>query len=406
MRDVASLSLFIHALPDDQLSSWWWGEFEPTTAWLQTAARLRALHHLDSVQTCQLVSALADYEDPDRWRVQLLDDGEYDGADTEILAAARSDLNNGAAEDIRHQGIPNGPNTALTELIRSATTSVRAHLPDTTSISDWQSFLTMLSRIWGDEWVLRRAVATAPADIDLMAIASNASNQALTDAARTEASYRHHKDDSAWWHELFLATATPAEQMLRLIAAFGHTRTSAFVELGPTIDRLVHALSPKHFRIVEQALRRGHDTHSGRSLNIADALRLQQLTLSGRTLWLAWIVGSDSTRERIATRLEPQLRDVFLAGTADGRPAVEAAGTPRKMKLSTFIGARQALPSGEWAGRARLATMSTTISKAVLRDPDQWPVDVVQLALDKMSIHAAERTLPLSAIAENSNWFS
>ncbi|OZC62010.1 HNH endonuclease [Rhodococcus sp. 15-725-2-2b] len=405
MRDAASLSLFAHAVPDDQLSSWWWGEFEPTTAWLQTAARLRALHNLDSVQTHQLISALTDYEDPGNWRVQLLNDGEYDDADTDILDAARNDLNNGAAEGIRHQWIPDGPNTSLTDLIHSATT-VRTHLPDTASTSDWQSSLEAHSRTWGDGWVLRRAVASAPNNIDLMDIASNARTQALTDAARAEASYRHHKDDPTWWQDEFLSITTPIEQMLRLIAAFGHTRTSTFVELGPTIDRLVHTLLPKHFRTVEQALRRDHEFHSIRGLNIADALRLQQLTLSGRTLWLAWIVGSDLTRERVTTRLSPELRDVFLAGTADGRPAVEAAGTPRKIKLDTFIGARRELPSGEWAGRARLATMSTTISKAVLRDPDQWPVDVVQLALDKMSMYAAERALPLSSLADNSNWFS
>lgn len=404
MRDAAALSLFAHAVPDDHLSSWWWDQYEPTAAWLQTAACLRAVRTLDSVQTRQLVSALADYEDPDRWRVQLLDDGEYADADTEILNVARVDLNNGAAASIPSRWSPDGPNTALTELIHSA--ERRSFLHDSSPTSHWQWFFTKLSHRWGDGWVLRRAVATTPAGIDLLAIASDAPTQAVTDAARTEASYRQHKDDPAWWHALFLSATTPTEQMLRLIAAFGHTRARTFVEIGPTIDRLVRSLSPKHFRTVEHALRRDHGEHYIRDLGIADAVRLQQLTLSGRTLWLAWIVGSDLTRERITTRLAPELRDVFVAGTTYGGHAVEAAKTPRKIKLDTFVGARRELPSGEWAGRSRLASMSTTISKAVLRDPDQWPPDIVQLALDKTSIQAAERTLPLSVLAENNNWFS
>ncbi|MFJ2553402.1 HNH endonuclease [Microbacterium sp. NPDC087591] len=429
IRHAIARSLDAHAMPDDDIASWWWERFEATTAWLQTAADLRALPQPDPRRLDQLHSIVAEADGEHDWLVDILAEGGYNGQDEQILNRARSDLNEGAAEGATHR-VETSP---LTDLINAATTTLsnprrklptpalpprpgpkhtatgstaaNAVTPSTSTTIDWDQHLATIADAWGDGWILRRVVATVPTDVDLSAVAARARTAALTEAAGIEASYRQNRGDAAWWRTHLAALTSPRDKMLAVIGILEQARTSVVIELSTAIDDLVQTFDSKRYRAVELSLQRDAAGHRVRSLDLQDALRLQQVNFSGRTLWLIWTIGTESTRERVAIRLEPTLRDLLVAGTSDARTAVIAACKTRKQKLEIFKGSRYALPPGGWANQARLASITPSVAKSILEDPGEWPADLVQIATDKLAARRAERTPALAETAASNRWF-
>nr|AXV46306.1 HNH endonuclease, ATP-binding protein [Arthrobacter sp.] len=434
VREAAARSLAAHAVPEDTLTAWWWKKFEPSLAWLRTAAHLGALTNLRPEQTDQLSSALAADSDSRAWAIDLLLTGGYDGTDDAVEQVMIDSLNNGSAETVEarptvtnlevlaacasdvlagpftttlrfsQQRTSPGRSQAATR-IEQASQSLRSDPCGPSSSADWDQYLSTVADAWGDGWVLRRAVSMSPATIDLSSISIRTQSAPLTTAAQTEANYRENKSKAAWWREHFTTTSSQLELMLGVLALLKVARTSVIIDLADVLDTVVHGFDVKQFQTVERALHREAISGQGRTLNMQEALRLRKVDLSGRLLWLVWIVANDSTRDRIPLHLEEDLQDVFLAGTANGRAAVAAARTTRKLKVDIFNGARDSLPLGGWADQAQVAPMTLKTARLIIEGPDAWPADLVQLAVDKLGARAATRTPPLADLSAEKRWF-
>jgi hypothetical protein len=432
-KSVAS-SLASHAIPEDAITAWWWKKFNPSLTWLNTAAQLRAFTNLSPEQTAQLANTITADNNSQVWTSDLLLMGGYNGTEDAIAQAVVDSLNDGSAEatnahitatdigdlaycaadvlagpDTRlHRISPKRPSTErsrTTARIKQASLALRNNHSEVSSAQDWEQYLSVVAEAWGDGWVLRRAVAITPTTIDLLPIATRTRSAVLTAATRAEASYRDHKSDVVWWKNHFASMTNQYELMLGVLALLEQARTPVIIELASVLDAVVRELEPKRFRAVERTLRRNAAMGRVRRLDLQEALRLRKVSFSGRVLWLVWVIATDSTRERIPVHLEPDLQDVFLAGVADGRGAVAAAQTTRKLKLDNFNGAREALPVGGWADQTRLTSMTPKMAEAILNEPSSWPADLVQIAVDKLGTRASTRTPPLAEIAASNRWF-
>lgn len=434
IQESAARSLAAHAVPEDALPAWWWEKFEPTVAWLQTAAQLGTLTDLNRDQTVQLNDALTSMTDPRTWVTEILVTGGYDGADnaleqamvdslndgsaevvdsriaitnTEILAACASDVLTGPYKSTLHispKRASTGHSTTTARILQISQ-SLRNVPLGPSSLQNWDDYLSDIADAWGDGWILRRAVSMVPSEIDLLSIANRTKRGALITAVRTEAGYRNNKSNADWWRDYFTSTTNQWELMLGVVALLEQARSSVVVDLAGVLDDVVRGFDAKRFQTVERCLFRDAASRRIRSLDLQEALRLRKVDLSGRVLWLVWIIANDSTRDRVPPHLEGNLQDVFIAGVADGRAAVVAARTTRKVKIEIFNGARDALPIGGWADQARMSSMTRKLAKAVLEEPDKWPADLVQLAADKLGTLAATHTPPLAELATINRWF-
>jgi hypothetical protein len=431
-RQALAQSLLAHARGDDNIPTWWWSQFAPTTDWLVTAADLGAFAGLDSMRTTQLRAAHAEVPVPHSWWTDLLIRGGYDGSDEKVVALVLNDLNSGAAETARFFAddtplaiLVTGAAAALAGALRpglrepspgsidpnasvgrvlTATTKLRV-LGDPTRWEDWDERLGVLAEAWGDGWVLRRATAIVPNGVDLVGVATRATSDPLRVAARREAQFRAHAADAGWWAGELSAAHDPGAQALALIAVLERARGAVVTALCEQIDTMVHGLEPKRFRAVEEALLAGTVFHRSRALDVHDDIRLGRLKVSGRSLWLIWMVGGDSTREWISANFDRNLQDALLAGTGQGRRAITATPSTRRLKLDTFEGMRTSLPPGGWAAEGRLASLTSNRAKEFLLNPGRWPADLVQLAADHLADASALKVPALADVAATDKWF-
>ncbi|WP_241986696.1 NACHT domain-containing protein [Cryobacterium fucosi] len=432
VRSLAEQSLHAHGVAEDDLSGWWWEHFKPTDEWLQTASHLGVLSGLSADRIGRLRDVMDASADLSEWSAELLLNGGYDDNDDPIAHSVVRSLNQGYAETAERLSlgtdaavlvscaadvlagpfvttqIPAVRTSRLSELAVRVLEGTRALRTDHSRVetdNDWLEYLTAIANIWGDGWVLRRAVSMTPDAVDLALIALRTQNDALTRAGHVEADYRTHKADADWWQEKLKKKTDQTSLALMIIALLTTARSNVIMVLASNLESALANVGPKMFRAIERALHRDAAARRVRPLDLSEALRLQHVSLSGRALWLAWIIGSDSTRERIPARLEPEIRDVFLAGTYDGRAVVNAARSTRKLKLETFFGARFSMPVGGWADPAHLVTMPIKTAQSILESPGEWPADLVQIAVDKLGSRAAARARPLAEVATSNRWF-
>ncbi|WP_258067233.1 NACHT domain-containing NTPase [Arthrobacter sp. GMC3] len=434
LRDIVGRSLLAHAGAEDRLTEWWWAKFEPTGAWLRTAAQLACLRNLNAEQTVQLETVLASVTDPRTWSTDLLLTSGYDSANEAIEHAVLACLNDGSAEIFEpHAALTNievlaacassileGPYTSppnIAPLRVSATISQttgrieRAVHPTLTDSagpparSDWNGYLGSVAEAWGDGWVLRRAVSMLPSSIALSSIASGATSAALSAAARSEADYRDNKSNPTWWRKHFDSIDDKRGQMLSVLALLELARTSVIVDLATVLDSVVLGFDAKRFRVMERALKRDAASRRIRLLDLHEELRLRKVKLSGRVLWLIWIIANESTRDRLPIHLEAGLQDIFQAGVLDGRTVLAATLSNKKRKLEIFRGTRDVFPLGGWLDQTQISSMSQAAAKLVLQHPGDWPPDIVQMAVDRLGTLAETRTPPLADIAVRNHWF-
>lgn len=431
-RRIAARSLRAQANADADLSGWWWERFQATTEWLDTGSRLGVFSKLTANQTCQLTEALSQVTSSDEWLAHLLVDGGYDGADEGITQFIIDSLNAGGAETsdwqepttdasvltgcaakmvagpYAHAATTNmpldAPRSTASALIEESTLSLR-QLSESDSDLDWVRYLSVLFGVWGDGWILRRAVSMVPESTDLSLLALRTSQERLAGAIQNEADYREHKADADWWRARLERANDQVDKALTILALLETARTTAIITVAKTLDSVVGALDSKRFRACERALERARSSHRSRPLDLSEALRLRQISLSGRSLWFIWVIGSDSTRDRIPVHLEADLEDALSAGPEDGYAVVRAATSKRKINLNVFAGTRESLPAGGWDEQKHLSSMTLKIAQSVLGNPGGWPADVVQIAVDKIGSRAANRTPPLSEVASTYRWF-
>lgn len=431
VRAAAAASLVGHATDTDDVHAWWWQQFAPTERWLRTATALGLLSSLPVQNESQLAQALRRPTSGSLSLTGLLVQGGYDGHDERILAAVRADLNEGGGELLGSQRgesdlalLVRGARGYL-EIGRSTAGPVRAASaarprsgiardvqvsslalaqgpPDPRSPAEWPRWLSPVAQAWGRGWVLSRTVAASPQELDLSMVAAIAQDPSLVEAAQIEASIRSRRGDKDWWRAHLAEVDTPHSRMLAIVRILESAHGSVVAELGHDVDSLVNELAPNQYAVIESVLRNGRST---RALDVQEALRLRRLDLSGRTLWLVWLIGTDMTKNRAELQIQASLGDVLLSGIADARQAVSTASGSKKLKVDVFEDTRRCLPPGGLVDGARFAAMQQPLARRVLEEPHRWPPDVVQIAIDRLTTRMATRTKPLMELAVATGWF-
>ena len=425
-RQAVASSLRAHAQGDEGLADWWWARFEAKEYWLETASDLDVLTSLSHQQESDLTRAVSEAVAGRAWISQLLTLGGYDGSSAGLVSATKEDLNDGAIECLGIMRV----NTPLAEIVNDGLAAVshsvripamgqtvRAVNPESStarpakfdplSEEHWKLRLLRIAETWGEGWILNRAVSDIPVGVDLERIRSSIrfDNKVLERAMSLVSDYRSHPADPAWWRIQLGSLSTERDRMFGLISLLENARPGVLIELAADLDAIVGGLSPKRYRAVEHALQMDGIMGGARQLDLQDALRLRRITLSGRSLWLIWLVGTVETGQRAGTQLESALGDVLQAGAEDGRRAFIAATSGKKMKLETLRGARDALPVGGWALETRLFAMNNAIAKEILAQPGEWPADLVQIATDRLAEKRVASTKPLAELAAANGWF-
>lgn len=444
VRGMVSTSLRRHATAEDDLAVWWWKRHESTWLWLETAAQLDVLGNLKPLQAASLGTLLSTVTSPAAWATELLVRGGYDGSADEVISIVKDEINDGAAEvtvgpdrttpvarliegarvsQLRpalHGAIGKATNASTTRTrlrrtangtllasIVAATNELRRYPSAEAPASEWQARLVRVADAWGDGWVLRQAAATAPHGIDLRSIetAVRSSYGDLASVLATEVDSRLNRADVDWWHERYANAPDGLQKRHWIFSLLGCARQQVVVALADDLNLVVDALSPKHFRALRESLSAFSKLSVARKLNLHDPLRLNQVELSPRVLWLARVCVTDASIEQIDRRLVGQLETLLEPGMGDMRELIRVAGRNKAIKFEMLRGTRPALPVGGWASNIKLGRMRAGLPNEVLRTPEAWPGDLVQRAVEEISDRLSAGTKSIAQVAESDSWF-
>jgi hypothetical protein len=439
LRLAVAASLRRHATDDDKLADWWWKRYQPTRTWLRTAAQLGALADLTKDQESKVAAVIGQDASESEWTTQVLAAGAYLGVSDGVLGAVKAEINDGAAEVISSptadssvsdllyaaahaqlrpqrngtngyegtlRACPRNKAKSILAQVTEAEQQLRTHPTTAASAQDWQARLTLIHAAWGDGWVLRQAIARVPLSIDLDGIASSLGNarSTLKAALSLEAGARQHRGDSDWWRGALHAAVTDLERRHWAFSLVTTAHASVVVHLHSELNTLVDELSPKHYAALRASLQAQSKLSTGRMLALADPLRLKQVTPSDRVLWLIRVLASEGSVEQIDKKLSAKIAPLLRPGSGDMRDLVRIV-TPKKIDLNEFRGARLALPAGGWASSVKLGAISKASAEEILSEPDQWPGDVVQRAVEGIEVRMAKGVPPLAAVADANRWF-
>jgi len=438
LRTILAAVLRRHAISDDQVSTWWWEHYETTWPWFRTAAELGSLDATTAAQETKISSAATSASDG-QWVTQLLCDGGYRGSADAILDIVKDELNDGAYPVItgavggsavarlvsaagHAQLQPKGTGVAAGETSRTrvrdkgrktilagmavADEQLRTYPGPTASASDWQARLMLIEATWGDGWILRQAVTLIPAAIDLGIVAATVPDPgaALSRTLNIESAAREHRGDIAWWRNALAAATVHLDRRHWVLSLITTAHSSVVIALHADLNGVVDALTPKHYAALRAAVQMHIRSGSVRKLVIADPLRVRQMSLTDRTLWLVRAVASGGSIEQIDARLSTSIKPMLQAGAGDMRELVRVVSS-RKIKSAEFCGARSSLPIGGWASGVKLGTLARATAEEILGEPDQWPGDIVQRATETIERRMNSGLPPLATVAEDNHWF-
>jgi hypothetical protein len=219
-----------------------------------------------------------------------------------------------------------------------------------------------------------------------------------------EAEARQHRGDGDWWRGSLHAAVTDLDRRHWAFSLVTAAHTSVVVNLQSELNTLVDELSPKHYAALRASLQAQGKLSTGRMLALADPLRLKQVTPSDRVLWLIRVLASEASVEQIDKKLSAKIAPLLRPGSGDMRDLVRIV-TPRRINLNEFRGARLALPVGGWASSVKLGAISKASAEEILSEPDQWPGDVVQRAVEGIELRMAKGVPPLATVADANRWF-
>ncbi|MDP7707519.1 hypothetical protein [Mycobacterium sp. TY815] len=425
----------------DDLHQWWWAQSALTPEWLQTAAELGVLGDLSDPESDTLAATLAALSPDTVWLAALLHQGGYNGRHGAIIALCKSEINDGAADII--VPIHTTSVALLVECAAKAQLRPHAHtahqrarrtrirqrghtgdvmLGEITELSnylsekplseatatDWFNRLKRIAQTWGDGWVLRQAIATVPADLDLQTVADRAGSEEpiLAAAASWEHDARSHKKDAQWWQQSLTSRESDLDRRHWVFSLLSIARPQAVLDLAPHLNEVVSALSPKHYAALRYALGWFTKSSAARELVFAEPLRLRQVEVGPRLLWLIRVVGTEATVEWADRRLETSFESLLQPGMGDMRQLLRAVGSRTTVKAGQLKHSRSLLPLGGWASDIKLGAPSFELAREILRDPDQWPGDLAQRAAEKIGTRLASKASTLAATAHADAWFA
>lgn len=440
LRSVVGAVLRRHATAEDRLAHWWWGHFQPTVEWLRTAAQLGGLRNVTKDQESKIAALAETASTGADWLTEILLDGEYTGSADKILNAVKDEINDGAGEVVASSaGSPaithllsaaahaqlrsqphrggvaggtsrmrvrnNGTKNILTQMV-DAEQRLQARPEATATAKDWQTRLTLIETTWGDGWILRQAVAATPLNIDLDVVAATLTSPSnvLKPLLTQESDARRHRGESGWWRNALKAAFSDLDRRCWALSLLTTAHSAVVIGLGPDLNSVIDGLTPKHYAGLRASLCAQNAIPSGRKLVVADALRLGQISLSDRALWLIRAIASDGSIQQIDKKLSTGLGALLRPGSGDMRELVRVAGS-KKIRLNEFHGARAVLPIGGWASGIKVGVIGKTTAEEVLGSPAEWPGDIVQRAVESIENRMSSGVLPLRTVADTDRWF-
>jgi hypothetical protein len=443
IRQALASSLYRHAVQEDALASWWWGNFKPELSWLETAASLGVLHLTNTERVGRLETLVAAVGTDRVWLTELLVCGGFAGKSDGVLGVVREELNEGAGERIettahdtavesliqfseaaqlRSTG-PTGAKAQSAERVRTRRNSSHTvatdmseaiaaleKIPKLTSTSapaQWNTWLVLIDQFWNDGWVLRRALAAIPSGVDLSEIASSLPRERLLlhNAVKAEAAVRAAKGDGSWWKQQLSNQVSERDRQLWALSLLTEAHQQVVVALAVELSMMVDGLPIRNYRSMTAALAASSKFWRPRQLNIADELRLNKVRFSSRALWLLRLVGTEASLEQIDKKLTAGF-DMFADLDGYDAPAIVGIVWRRKtLKVAYLKGTRAALPMGGWVSAIKLGTISGALANTVLASPESWPRDVLERALGRVTARLADASLPLGEAAKSACWF-
>jgi hypothetical protein len=372
------------------------------------------------------------------WTTALLVGGGYNGSDNDILGIIANEINEGAVEVLRGADrstsvgrLLHGASVALLRFSGSNQTSttrtrLRGKAQATmlsavvgataklgtrpgvgANASVWQDRLVEVARAWGNGWVLFQAVACLPANVDIgtMATAVQHKHPELSARLTAEAEARANRRSTNWWRDRLAVASTDASKREWLFGVLACAYSQVVIDLASEVDGQVNALAPKHFTLIREALRHFRKLGLSHQLVLNDALRLNQVTLSVRSLWLARVVATDGSIEQIDKRLTGAFPDLLKSEPVDLRELTRVVGRGKKIPFATFKGHRSALPSGGWASNINIGAMTAKTPEEVLKAPAHWPADLVQRAVEHVEKRMLTGLGTVAEVASANSWF-
>lgn len=438
VRTALLATLRRHADPEDNLADWWWGEYDQTWAWFRVASHLGIFANMPRKRESTLTEFLSANSSTTDWTTTLLVAGGYNGSDNDILGIVQAEINEGAAEVLRGADrsttvgrLLHGASVALLRASGSNATSasrtrlrgksqatVLSTVADATaklgtrpgadaSASAWQERLIKIAKAWGDGWMLFQAVACLPADLDMSTMATTVQDRHAELSARltAEAAARANRKNTSWWRDRLATATTDASKREWLFGVLTCAYSQVMIDLAGELDGVANDLSPRHFTAIRESLRNFSKLGLSHQLVLNDALRLNQVTLSTKSLWLVRVVATDGSVEQIDKRLTGAFTALLKSEPGDLRELTRVVGGGKKIPFTTFKGHRSALPSGGWASNINIGAMTAKLPEEVLKAPADWPADLVQRAVE----HIEERMLSglgtVAEVASANAWF-
>ncbi|MFG2052252.1 NACHT domain-containing protein [Micromonospora sp. NPDC048935] len=447
-RDALGRLLSRHE-PAERTHSWCWGDGmrQPTMSWLRTAAHVRALSGMSTWQAAHVLScasgaALLAAREP---VLPLLLDAGSDVKSGPLAQACVADLGDGYCHDRRPgdgptfleqlhaSSHPDGFYAKRLAALRAAHSGEAAvrrrrrrstpHIGDPTvllselkaaeSTEDWATeeawahLLNVLAGGFGDSWLLREAVLAAPDGLTVTMpaepqLAAGATPAAIAAWLRQA---HHHNDDTAWWldREPEISDRLAVRTWILAVALFA--RAQVVQACIPQMDAILGRLTNHEIATVMATARRFTVHTSPRRLDLYAPLHNRLITPSALTALLLHLTAFDSTQPELLRIIANNVSDVLTVRSDVTVLALSVVADHTKpLRPALLAGTRPHLAAG-MLSEARVGAVTTVTASRILKQPQQWPPDVVITA--QVILSSALSTLPaLADIASENNWFS
>lgn len=441
VRD-AVVQILIHLGASRAAAEAWWQHtgVEPA-AWIRVAARLGALQNTDATQRQQFVTVTQNLVATATVLQTLVDTGADVLDDGPVTACLRQLSTGAAALDQFDVGGPYGRLAAAASVhrfyehravgathasensskrrrgrVRSASpvwnsavqTFERAH--DGTAWHEAKTWHDSLDAVnggfGGDCWAVREAVLATPE----LALSTGSTAPSLAqgatwrDVALWRAKAVEHRSDPDWLIGEGRGVQTVLARMSFAVFALTAAKPSVLPSVLGAVDDVLRPLDAHEWAVTSAALHRyaSHSVAPG-EINMTEALRLQQVTPSGRLAVLLWHLSNEATRIRLARHIVPKLETLWGCGFSVSSVLLQFLEIwDKKIPVDKFMGSRSDVPAGTLQ-LERITQVTYPVAERILSRPQDWPTDLVRAAVDRLSGRLANQVSVLE-VAHAADW--